>query len=71
MYPGRPGPPMPPNRPVPPQGHQMNPRPNLLSQFQTPDGKLDFEKIAVTAQQMNRIYSQAKPIIAEFIKKKR
>ncbi|WP_371859594.1 YppG family protein [Tenuibacillus multivorans] len=60
---------MPPNFHRPPQGSQTPARPNLISQFQTPDGKLDFNKISATAHQVKQIYNQVNPLITQFIKK--
>ncbi|MFB4166231.1 YppG family protein [Alteribacillus sp. JSM 102045] len=73
MYPGRP---MPPRRPMPPwhipphnQGQYVHPKSNILSTFQTSDGKLDVEKITTTAQQVMKIYNQVSPMFSKFIKK--
>ncbi|MEC5424569.1 YppG family protein [Virgibacillus sp. C22-A2] len=70
MFPERPRRPMPPYQPVPRRpfmGPQPQPqsRPGLLSQFQTPEGRLDFEKISATAQQMHGIYNQVSPLISK------
>ncbi|WP_174727195.1 YppG family protein [Mesobacillus harenae] len=54
-------------RPFP--GSQTPNRPNFLSQFSTPDGMPDFNKIAGTAQQMNKIISQVSPLISTFFKR--
>lgn len=42
---------------------------NLFSVFRNPEGKMDFEKVKETAQQVNQLYSQVSPLIAKFIKK--
>lgn len=73
MFPGRPRRPMPPY----PQArarqaiHGRNPSPksNVMAMFRNPEGKLDFSKITETAQQMNDIYGQIKPLIATFKRK--
>lgn len=67
MFPGgprRPIPPYPPARFRQPQGKS-----NLFSMFRNPEGKLDFDKVKETAQQMNQLYSQVSPLITKFIKK--
>lgn len=77
MFPARPRRPMPPFQsrppgppfqfgppPRPPQGPQQN-KASLKSQFQTPEGRWDFEKISSTAQQMHGIYNQVSPMITQ------
>ncbi|WP_161493877.1 YppG family protein [Virgibacillus necropolis] len=73
MFPNRPRRPMPQYHPArvrqPFPRRQVAPKPNLLSSFRDPSGKLDFNKITETAQQMKSIYSQVGPIITTFMKK--
>ncbi|WP_235794630.1 YppG family protein [Virgibacillus salidurans] len=42
---------------------------NLMSMFQTDDGKLDFDKITGTGKQVMDLYSQVSPMITKFIKR--
>lgn len=74
MFPGRPRRPMPPypparfRHPMPGLGRRP-PKQNLLSEFRGPDGKLDIDKIQVTAKQVGEIYSQVSPMISPMITK--
>lgn len=71
MFPDRPRGPMPPYPPARFRQQQIRPsnKSNLQSMFRNPEGKLDFDKITKTAQQMNQLYSQVSPLITRFIKK--
>lgn len=74
MFPGRPRRPFPPSyRPMPPRrlphGGSQSSTSNLMSMFQTSEGKMDFEKITVAAQQMNKLYQEFSPIISNFLKR--
>ncbi|MEH7384921.1 YppG family protein [Bacillus sp. JJ1521] len=75
MFYGRPRRPIPfrPNHPSRQQRLFGNSRssntPSLMSHFQTPDGKLDFNKVSSTAGQMRKIYSQVTPFLSMFMKK--
>lgn len=74
MFPRRPGMEERPMRPSPfalprRQQPQQVSRPGILSQFQSPDGNLDFEKISATAKQVNDIYQQVSPMVRPMITK--
>ncbi|HLR80115.1 MAG TPA: YppG family protein [Bacillota bacterium] len=73
MFPGRPRRPFPPHRPMPPRrlpyGGSQSPTSNLMSMFKTSEGKMDFEKITTTAQQINKLYQEFSPMISQFLKK--
>lgn len=73
MFPMGPRRPMPPYPSFPPrrrmQGGQIPAKPGFLSQFQTAEGNLDFEKISSTVGQVNKIYSQVSPMFSKFIKR--
>ncbi|MUV36354.1 hypothetical protein JNUCC1_00156 [Lentibacillus sp. JNUCC-1] len=44
---------------------------NLTAMFQTPDGQFDIEKIATTAQSINKIYNDVSPMISGFLKNRK
>lgn len=75
MYLGRPRRQMPPQParsrpPMPGPGRRpAPPKQNLLSNFRDQQGKLDIDKITVTAQQVGKIYSQVSPMISPMITK--
>src|SRR5699024_27051 len=73
MFPGRPRRPFPPHRPMPPRrlpyGGSQSPTSNFMSMFKTSEGKMDFEKITTTAQQINKLYQEFSPMISQFLKK--
>ncbi len=51
-----------------PERAQNRINPGFKSMFQTPEGKLDFEKITGTVQQISNIYGQVSPFLTKFIK---
>lgn len=74
MFPGRPEPQERPMQPSPfalprRQPPQQVTRPGILSQFQSSDGNLDFEKISATAKQVHDIYQQVSPMVRPMITK--
>jgi len=51
----------------PPKRTQNQVKSELLSMFQTPEGKFDLEKVTGTVQQISKIYGQVSPILTKFI----
>lgn len=43
--------------------------PGVLSQFQSSDGNIDFEKVSMTAKQVHDIYQQVSPMVRPMITK--
>lgn len=51
------------------QGTQVPTRPNFLSPFQDQDGKMDYNRMFSTVQQMHGVYKQVSPLISMFMKR--
>lgn len=43
--------------------------PSLLSMFQTSEGKIDFDKISGTVEQIRGLYGTFSPMLSRFIKR--
>ncbi|SHF92074.1 YppG family protein [Ornithinibacillus halophilus] len=59
--------PMRPYRSTPTRRSFRNPtRSNVFAMFQDTEGNVDFERLTLTARQINEIYTQINPIISQF-----